>query len=420
MIPALRRRAVPALVALATCATALAQDAPPPGVAAGPWVLAPSLVVGYSYDTNVFQEDDEFDPVADHSLVIEPKILATLPFRNSSFALGYSATRYDYGNAFDDAQLEQKGIAKLDLLFSSLDRLVLSADFTFGVAKTEAFDPGGEVTYRGESFRLSHYELDFSRQIPGRPGYRVDLTHNVFRFDEDQTVSFFDYEGTSAFLEYRQPFGSQVWGVVSYAGSRFDHFCSNIDPQGNPCPGRSTPFRTEESDTGIVGIMGNVAKRQSFALRVGSSSFRYDPETGQNFHGTTMEGTMGIPVGGGTNLTIGAARRPFPSFYFNNDYYLVTRGDVRLDHQWPNETIAGIRASYWTSKYPERIVAPGNPADGLIRDDGHVQGEVYANVQLVRRLGIHVSVSHQTRDSNIEGQSFQGTIYFAGLSYGFE
>jgi hypothetical protein len=133
-----------------------------------------------------------------------------------------------------------------------------------------------------------------------------------------------------------------------------------------------------------------------------------------------MEGTMGIPIGGGTSLTIGAARRPFPSFYFNNDYYLVTRGDVRLDHRWPNESALGLRTSYWTSKYPERIVAPGNPGDGLIREDRHVQAELYATVHLVRLLGIDVSVAQQTRDSNIDGQSFQGAVYFVGLAYGFE
>src|SRR5262245_3200695 len=255
MIRAPGIRALPALVALALCAPAVAEDAPPPGIPAGPWILAPSLVVGYSYDTNVFQEDEQFDPVADYSLVIQPKILATQPFRMSSLSLGYSATRYDYGNAFQDAQLAQDATATLNLLFSSQNRPALSADFTFGVSKTEAFDPGGEVTYRGESYHLSHYELQLSKQVPQHPGYRVGVVHNVFRFDENQTVSFFDYTGSVATLEYRQPFGFQIWGLASYVGSRFDHFCHGLDPNGNPCPGSSTPFRTEESDSGLLGVM---------------------------------------------------------------------------------------------------------------------------------------------------------------------
>ena len=68
----------------------------------------------------------------------------------------------------------------------------------------------------------------------------------------------------------------------------------------------------------------------------------------------------------------------------------------------------------------QRIVAPGNPGDGLIREDRHVQAELYATVHLVRLLGIDVSVAHQTRDSNVDGQSFQGAVYFVGLAYGFE
>lgn len=420
MIRVLWTRAVPAIVGLAVCASSLAQEDPAAGIPAGPWILAPSLVVGYSYDTNVFQEDEALDPVADYSLVIQPRIRATLPFRMSSFALGYSATRYDYGNAFEDSQLDQNANATLNLLFSSLQRLVLSTELTFGASKTEVFDPGGEVTYRGESYRYSRYQMDYSKQVPGRPGFRVNVAHNTFRFDEDETISFFDYDGNSAALEYRQPFGPQIWGLASLAASRYDHFCSNIDPDGNPCPPRSTPFRTEESVSGLLGVMGNIGKRQSFAFRIGTTTSRYDPDRDHNFQGTTLEGTMGIPIGGSTSLTIGATRRPYPSFYFNNDYYLVSRGDVRLDHQWPNASVLGFRTAYWTSEYPERIVAPGNPADGLIRDDHHLQAEVYANVHLVRRLGIDLSVSHQTRDSNIELQSFEGSIYFVGLSYGFE
>jgi hypothetical protein len=375
--------------------------------------------MGYQWDTNVFQEDEAFDPLADYSLVIEPAITATLPFRKSFFEAQYRATWFEYGTAFEDDEVAQYAGLRLNLLFSSLNRLEFAATKTFGVAKVEDFDPGGEVRYQGDSYDLDDYTVELSKDVQGHRGYRARAGWTAFQFDPNSVTNFFDYEGWSADLEYREPFGPQVWGVIAYTGSGFDHFCRDTDPNGNPCPGPDEPFRHENADTLAIGARGSLAGDQPFHLRVGQSRFRYTPESFRDFQGLTVDGGMGIAIGGGSSLRFGVARRPFPSFYFNNEYYLVDRFDVQFEHRWRNESSMGARVSYSTSDYPNRIVAPGDVADGQVREDRHGRAELYGTVWLVRRFGLSLSAAYQSRESNIEFQSFDAATYFAGVTYGF-
>src|SRR6185503_7124544 len=95
-----------------------------------------------------------------------------------------------------------------------------------------------------------------------------------------------------------------------------------------------------------------------------------------------------VPIGGGTTARFEINRRPYPSFYFNNNFYTVNRIAGQLQHTWEGTTTVGVRASYWISSYPDPLDRPGDPNDGKKREDELARGELYANVLLVRRFGL--------------------------------
>jgi hypothetical protein len=113
------------------------------------------------------------------------------------------------------------------------------------------------------------------------------------------------------------------------------------------------------------------------------------------------------------------ARRPYPSFFAGNNFYVMSRIDTELEHRFRSESALGVRVSYWRSSYPNVIAAPGDPDDGKTRLDQHVRGELYANVLFVRRFGIALSAAYQNRASNITFQDYREVSYFAGVTYGF-
>jgi hypothetical protein len=398
---------------------AASQETPPKGFPAGPWILAPTVVAGYEHNTNVFLEDEIEDPTSDYSLVVEPEITATLPFRNSYLDFHYKATWRDYGSAFPDEKLAQELGVRLSLLFASMDRITIGGNRIFGVAATEEFDPGGEVVYDGKEFDLTDYSVELKREVQGRRGYRIQVRRSELDFDPAPDLRFFDFKGWSGEAEYREPLNENLWIIGAYSGSRTDHFCKNLDPLGNPCPPPSEPLRKESTDTASLGLRGVLAANQPFYLRVGSASYRYTLRTGSNFQGVTAEGSLGIPIGGGTSLRFGLSRRPYPSFYFNSNFYLVERVDTQLQHDWRNGAAsAGLRAFFSRSRYSNAIDFPGFPQDGTVRRDTILRGELYANVFLVKRFGLSTVVSWQSRDSNIEGEDYEGESYFLGLTYG--
>ena len=58
------------------------------GFPAGPFVVAPSLIAGYSCDSNVLLAPDDQSPSPDSVTTLQPALNLTILFSNSAFRLG--------------------------------------------------------------------------------------------------------------------------------------------------------------------------------------------------------------------------------------------------------------------------------------------------------------------------------------------
>ena len=407
------------LVLGAACAAASSRSAAsdlPEGMLVGPWILAPSLTSGFAYDTNVFlasSTSTSSGTISDRVLRVTPGLVAALPFRESLLKLDYSVTRLDYGKTPLERNLSRDAGIDLALNFSTQDRLSLRANRNLGVAETLAFDPGGEVVFRGQGFDLTTYEIEAAREVFGHRGYRVRLSREALSFDPGTTVAFFEFRGIDAEVDYREPLSPRFWAVGDYEGRRYDHFLAD-EPTGS-----HEPFRKEDSDVVRVGLQGQLGEREPFLVRVGWGRFRFPGSEGSEYRGIVADASLVIRSVGRTELELGLQRRPWPSFFLNNNYYLVNSANLRLSRRWLQYSTMGIEGWWQEATYGDPVPMNVPQQPGLTRVDRTLRASVYANLMIRERLGVRISVDENHRNSNYLGAGFEGRVYFAGIVLGW-
>ncbi len=416
---------VAGLAAGASLSPATAAAPEPEGIAVGPWILAPSLIAEYTYDTNVFLNSRvvQGNVLADHASRMSPALRAALPFGDSRLTLDYKWTKLQYGSARLERDVSQEGGVALTLGFSTQDRLSLSARKTLGIAETSAFDPGGEVVFKGAGFNLATYQIEAAREVYGQRGYRVQLLASRLRFPQSQAVSFFEFSGFTGVAEYREPLSPSHWVVVSFEGRRYDHTLSSGEPPDTP---------REESDLIMTGLRGQFGKNESYSLQLGWADFRFPGSLASNFRGFVADASATQDLGR-TRFILGLGRRPWPSFLRDNNYYVVDRLGVKIERHLLGDSLFGVDLTVYRSTYgdpttmPTPTPQPTPSPETLVRRDRTFRGELYATLMIRDRVGFHLSVVENRRSSNYQGflgstavgADFSGRAYFAGFVFGW-
>lgn len=412
-----KRRAAAWIVATVAYGGACAQSAIDgvdlEGIQAGWAVIAPSLTVGYAYDTNVLQLPTSADPPAepDQVLTLQPALLLTIPFSNSSFRFGdvltyvdYSKTPQTQGKTSNDAE------ADLTLNFGSLDQLDLSAHNVAGVAETIAFDPGGEIGFQGNNFTLHNEAAVFSRVLQGARGYRFGLERNALRFDSASNPNFYNYRGFDGEAAYFQPLSSTARLAFGYLGSRYDQ-SSVEDP--------STVNRTESGDIGYFQIEGQLGPRQPYSVRLGWQRLAFggiEAIPGGDFSGVVGQASMSAIVGGGTNFTVLVQRQPYRSYDQYNSYYVSNLIAGTVERLFLRGTGVGGSVLFGMNGY-NQSTSQGDAA--YYRQDRRVQLEAHANIALAERVAFRVSLARNRRYSNAPGADYYNTVVFGGFVLGW-
>ena len=421
------RRAVPLVVAAAWLpAAALTTDDLSNGVPIGPVVVAPSLTCSYDYDTNVFLFDvlppqDPSNPPAHPPpepqgiATIEPAVTLTLPFGQSLFKLSDTLR---YRNYEKSAELNgrQSNIASADLAlnFSSLDSLELTADLTNGKADTLAFDPGGQVVFRGESYRLDREGMKVAREVFGQLGYRVNVARSNLHFADVQAPGFFDYSGYDGEAAALIPVLENANLSFGYVGTRFDHF------DASPGPTNGTLSRREIGDTAYVGLEGRLGPRRPYHIRLGWESLKFDggPAGGTDYRGVVGEGALALVGGSGFSLLATAVRTPYRSFFEPNNYYLYQGGVLEARHLAPGGTSVGGRAQVALVNYPDPVATTEHP-EGIRERDWTFSLVGYANLAIRDHVSFRISLGRAVRTSNFPDRNYRDTVLSGGFIFGW-
>jgi hypothetical protein len=396
------------LVGLAARAQSTGEEKPV-GFPAGPFVIGPSFTAGYSYDSNVFLLSDSASPPpsADQVLTLEPALQLTLPFSNSMFKLGDTLKYVDYQHTAQTAgKTSNDAAADLVLNFGSLDTIELSAHHIAGVADTLAFDPGGEVKFQGNAFRFHTEGVSVSRAIVGVRGYRFSVQRNVLRFDPSTNVQFFDYSGFDGEGAYLQPLSSNTRLAFGYLGARYDHF--DASPSSDP----SAVFRTERGDAVYAEIEGQLGPKQPYSVRVGWEELDFTGNSAKDFSGLIGQVKLSAIVGGGTTITFSTERRPYRSFFQENNYYVFEQVGGSVLRSFPRGSNVGGDVSFSRNTYNE-------PAAGILRRDQTVFLEAYANLTIRDHVVFRLSATKNRKYSNYPGADFNATVVFGGFVLGW-
>lgn len=391
------------------------------GFPAGPVLIAPSLTAGYSYDSNVFLRSDDSPPAdrpADYVLTLQPAVLLTVPFSNSMFRVGDTLSYVDYQETPQTSgKTSNDAMADLTLQFGSLDTLDLSARHIDGVAQTLAFDPGGEVTFQGESYRLHNETASVSREVAGARGYRLALARNALRFDPSTEVNFFDYRGFDGEAAYLQPLSPNSRLAFGYLGTRYDHF--DIGPGPDPTD------RTENGDTVYAQIEGRLGPRQPYRARLGWERLDFEGNAAKDFSGLIGSAELSAIVGGGTVFSVTAQRQPYRSFFedgdpstADNNFYVFEQLGVRVERSFVTETSVGGSFSVFRNTYAEPA-KPAPEALPILREDRAFRLEAYANLAVRDRVICRLSIVKNRRYSNYPGSDYNGIVVFGGFVLGW-
>jgi len=328
--------------------------------------------------------------------VLNPAVMATLPFRNSWFRLAYDGVFRNYANDVTASNNSQDVQADLALRFSSFDQLTFAYDRQRGAADTIRFD-GGEAIYDGTPYGFVTYDVSVQREVPGHLGYAANVRWSRLTF-ESTTYAFFEYDGWDGAFELRKAVSASKWILAGGAFRRFDHRLAN-DPT-------HSVYRQEVVDAVQVGMQGFGAHSQSWRVMLRYDWADYPGGTGSDFSGLGGEALLILAPGPSSNVYLYASRRNWASFYVDNNYYVATVAGVRGEKRW-NRTAIGLDVNLGLTDYPDVVVDPVSQ-EAIKRRDVGSRGEFYASFAFRSAYALRVSFSHQGRRSNAGGVDYRG------------
>jgi hypothetical protein len=382
-------------------------------IAAGPWLLAPSLTTGWSNDSNVFYQSAAANPTSDRVLHVMPELKALLPFRNSEFEGRYRRDFVDYDKTELDSTGYKEYAAALRLRFSTHDTLELAGALTRGQAELLRFD-AGELVFQGEPYRLNAWGVALSRDVLGHRGYslraqRVDLN---FDTDTDNQFRFFDFRTTSVEAEYREPVRPNLSILTTVRAESADHFCHNLTPRGRFCPEVGVPFRTERSGIVMFGVRGAVSGGEPFFFRIGRDVRRYASPVRVD-EDLVGDGHLTVRLRPSTRLYVDVNRGLWSSFFLDNDFYRSQGAEARVERVGRRRSTVGGILGLQAADYARAV------DDGARRRDRRVRMVAYATLPFRERAALRLSVERHRRSTNLEGFDYDGTVFFAGMVLGW-
>jgi len=394
-----------------------AQQPPPDGIKAGPFILAPYFQAGGAADSNIFLTPE---PESDTIQIFTAGLGVVAPFRNSVFQFDYEASRLQFTEHEFSRDVSQEFAVNFIFNFGSKDRLVLRERFVDSFADLSRIDDsvgtGDERFFDGQPYRYNRWDVELSRLVPLQQGYSIRVTRVDLNYtDVVDPIPFQDYRGFDSGYEFRQPLAQRKWLIAYYSQRRFNYYDPNIPEL------TGVPISKETSDTIQLGLRGLLGKDQPYYFRLGYVDFKFDvflPGEDQvnRFEGLTGSFSWALSIGGRSSLNLAMARRPlasgFDTFYLNNQ----VRAEFR--RQWRRNSSVGLRGLLSLNQYADEI--PGLEAcAGIVRRD--FRGELEANLDWLihPKFGFITAASFANRNSNCDIFTYDAVALSVGITAGW-
>lgn len=407
----LQRSAVFAGLLLGCALPLAAEQELPEGIPVGRWVIAPQAFAEFETDDNLLRDTgDTVDKNWENTAEAGAAVAATLPFRDSFFRVALEAADLVHSSVDFSRHTTTRGETKLDLGFSTGDRLAFGGRFTRDYVRVrdeidEETTIDAEDIFFGEPFDEHQFDVELERLIPGRQGYRIRIDRRDYNYKGESQLAIYNYRGFDSAYEYRQPTSNRGWLIFNYGTRRFNHY----RPEDNV----GVPFRKEEQDSLQAGWRGQLGPDSPFLFRLGYETLRYKIEP-SSYHGLSAYYAGSFRIGGSSRVELSLNRQSLPST--QETYYItnVLRAEVNRDLLRTLELRGRVR--FALNDYGGSV-RPG--CGGEVREDRlfGLDTELFWPVR--PRLNFGISGSHERRSSNCDFANYDDTELRAGLNLGW-
>ncbi|HEX6851529.1 MAG TPA: hypothetical protein VF139_08980 [Candidatus Polarisedimenticolaceae bacterium] len=363
----------------------LAEDPPPDRTALllGSVKLWPLLDAGVERRSNVFQTTaaDATPPQAATVWTGAPGFFAELPVSNSRVRIGYVASYRDYG--IEDVEASWSHYARVDarLVFGSGAIVEVADDLQRGVLDTREFDPGGDVTFKGERFHRNVARLGLGHERDDR-SFFLRYQHVANRTVGERISGLYDVAGNEVAVSGDLRRSPRTWISWEAQGSR-----SELERPTDS----GTEFREVNGLTARVGGRGRIGPASEWSFRGGWADFKFEGATSSRYQGISLEGRWRRELAGGPAFSASLVREPYPLLGGVGDYYVSDQVLLEATTASVRRLGGGVTLAYYGNRYPE--LQPE-------RKDRLLETEVWGRLRMKERLEWRIYARRSSRSSS--------------------
>jgi hypothetical protein len=399
------------------------------GISAGRFLLYPSITLDSGYNDNVFYQSEEApggEVVSSGELLVTPRIMVDLPLSRSRARFAYALQYRDYSTDEFPQSERLSHFFDLEAWLSAGDALTLFLrdHYVRGTQEVQQFDPGGELRLGLVPFALSEPSAEIRLTLGGR--HHVSLLPRVSRltFDDRDQADFYDYErrGLTGRYSYQIDAATSLYG--SYFRDRTDQ-------------DRETAYF---GDIAVDSRYAGAGLQRSFggyvvsSVSAGYETQDYEGGSGRDYSGPVFDVNLAWTASDVYRFELAASRKPYQSFFVNNNYYLSRSLRLRVARQIGRNAFYLVGVGLQRNPYADLVdarVTPETPTDpdpdvngdgfidiyefylpsqGVLRKDRALTIEFGAGIRITPTLRLSLGYNHESRDSNIQGDD-DGVIY---------
>jgi hypothetical protein len=387
--------ALGALLALTLAGSARAQqtytyESLGPGLAAGHWVLYPSISYEYMYDSNILFMSDDVPgsvPVASGVNILRARFLADLPMHDGRFRLMYSPFYRSYTSDRFRPEDQINQVVGVEGIYHQSGPLMLAFrdDYANGTLSLQE-----QTARNGVPFGLGHYMIHNPRMEVGvslgvRQGFSFLPSYSQSEFTG--LISGFgtivDYGYTTKSLEgrynykYSAPTTVYLYGIVD----------------------RTTQTMSEEPDVTIrsntigFGYTRTINAALVTLVSVGYETMIFKGGVGPDYSGVVADANLTWQVGELARVNVSLLRKPYASIYLGSNFYMATAGQVKWIRQIGRSNYMDAAGTLQENDFV--------PLQGVGRKEQLIRLEAGVGHEFKKNLRGYVGFNVEQRESNV-------------------
>jgi hypothetical protein len=377
---------------------AAAPDAPPEGIAIGPFRVRPTLTVSFvDADAPLLQSPET---TSERYLQIDPALWARAPVRAGAFTLEYAPSFRGFSEL--ETVVAPTHVLSADLAYplGAASRLEIGDRFVHSTLDTREADPGGEYFFDLTPF--SRNAVSARTRLAVAPRWDVELagTYDTVRFDEDGGFFSHDRRTVSAGMGYE--LAPSFRAAVTYA---YDQV---------PTPDER-PEAEASAHSALVSLEGDL-----MPLLTGQLSFGYRDQRspragtgGTRYRGLSMAGSLTREISREAALSLRVVRATPASSFEQNAFYVTTSIQAALSAPLPASLTldAGLGATW--NGYRTPSATTGTP-----REDRLLVFHLGVRRPIDERVFIGGFYRRETRRSNLDLFDVTSDAFLLEASFG--